>query len=159
MNRSEYVDADSEEARKWRGKVNAAIRSKKGQAFLRELEEALLALPRKALIPNSIAKDGCVCAFGAVAVFRKIKCAGKTFEEALREIEESYGGEDQGDPDFPAELAVGILGAPDALARELMAVNDDSGKYLQESGQRYLEVLSWVRTKLRPSNNIERSHS
>ena len=58
MSRSGYVDADDcdegEQWRhiRWRGAIKSAIRGKRGQAFLREMLDALDALPQKRLVPN-----------------------------------------------------------------------------------------------------------
>lgn len=48
MSRSGYSN-DGENIAMWRGQVASAIRGKRGQAFLRELVEALDAMPEKRL--------------------------------------------------------------------------------------------------------------
>lgn len=48
MSRSEYSEnLDSWSLIRWRGQVVSAIRGKRGQAFLRELVDALEAMPEK----------------------------------------------------------------------------------------------------------------
>jgi hypothetical protein len=57
---------------RWRGQVVSAIRGKRGQAFLRELIDALDAMPVKRLIPGALRKDGEVCAMGAIGAKRGV---------------------------------------------------------------------------------------
>lgn len=56
----------------WRGQVASAIRGKRGQAFLRELVEALDAMPEKTLIAHELHKAGAVCAIGSVGAKRGV---------------------------------------------------------------------------------------
>lgn len=74
MSRSGYSeDYDSEfnnSADLWQQAVTRALLGKRGQAFLRELAEALDALPVKRLVKNKFEASGEVCALGAVAVRR-----------------------------------------------------------------------------------------
>lgn len=73
MSRSGYSDDfEDNSAYLWYGAVKSAIRGKRGQAFLREMLEALDALPRKSLSANSFTKGGEICALGSVAVKRCI---------------------------------------------------------------------------------------
>lgn len=52
---------------RWRAQVNAAIRGKRGQQFLKDLIAALDAMPDKKLIKGDLQDDsGCVCALGAM---------------------------------------------------------------------------------------------
>lgn len=73
MSRSGYSeDCWGLELGQWRAQVASAIRGKRGQAFLRELVEALDALPEKKLIAEDLVRDGEYCALGALGVKRKI---------------------------------------------------------------------------------------
>lgn len=56
MSRSGYTDdvEDNWQLIRWRGQVASAIRSKRGQSLLRELVEALDAMPEKRLIGDSL---------------------------------------------------------------------------------------------------------
>jgi hypothetical protein len=69
MSRSGYIDdGDQREVAMWRGWVESAFRSYAGRAFLREMIEALDAMPVKELIAEAIVEgDGGVCALGSVA--------------------------------------------------------------------------------------------
>lgn len=74
MSRSGYShDIDQWDLIRWRGAVAAAIRGKRGQAFLLEMWKAITALPEPKLIANELVeKDGAVCAMGAVGKQRGI---------------------------------------------------------------------------------------
>lgn len=75
MSRSGYVeDLDHWDLIRWRGAVNSAIKGKRGQAFLRELLEALDAMPRKRLIVHDLLDDehGDVCSLGCIGQARGI---------------------------------------------------------------------------------------
>ena len=75
MSRSGYVD-DCEDPLvlgRWRAQVRSAMRGKRGQAFLRELADAMDAMPEKILIANElINEDGDCCAIGVVCKARGI---------------------------------------------------------------------------------------
>jgi hypothetical protein len=91
----------------WRGAVASAIRGKRGQALLREMRDALDAMPDKRLIAHElIAEDGCVCGLGSVAKARGMD---------VSQIDES-------DRD---EVAAHFGIAP-ALAAEVADVNDEN---------------------------------
>lgn len=81
MSRSGYVD-DCEQTWdwiRWRGAVASAIRGKKGQAFIKELLEALEAMPEKRLIEGEwIDAQGEVCAVGCVLKARGIEINADT---------------------------------------------------------------------------------
>jgi hypothetical protein len=54
----------------WHANLRRAMQSKRGRAFLRELLEALDALPQKRLIRGAMEQSGEVCALGAVGLKR-----------------------------------------------------------------------------------------
>lgn len=74
MSRSGYSDdVDQWQLIKWRGQVASAIRGNRGQQFLRELLEALDAMPEKRLIREELRDEtGCVCTLGAIGAKRGI---------------------------------------------------------------------------------------
>lgn len=86
MSRSGYVDDfdDYRDLAMWRGQVASAIRGKRGQAFLHELQQALDAMPTKRLIAHELKRDAPafippefatpnVCALGAVGMRRGVE--------------------------------------------------------------------------------------
>lgn len=69
MSRSGYVDDcdDILSLGRWRAQVKSAMRGKRGQAFLRELADAMDAMPEKVLISNELINDeGDCCTIGVV---------------------------------------------------------------------------------------------
>lgn len=128
MSRSGYSD-DYEDVAMWRGAVASAMRGRRGQAFLREMLEALDALPEKRLIRGRMVEDGCGCALGVVALKRGMDI------EAI-----------EVDPDdLDYEKLGPAFGIADALAREIMWTNDDAHpSYHETPEQRFHRMRSWV---------------
>lgn len=135
MSRSGYTEdiEDSFELGRWRGVVASAIRGKRGQAFLREMIEALDAMPEKRLIAHELtcqspagvyqfAAPDQVCAIGSVGARRKI---------------------DMGrlDPEDHDTLA-GVFGIASPLVQEIEWVNDDWDNTTPE--QRWVRVRRWA---------------
>lgn len=140
----------------WQGNCQRSLKGRAGQAALRELEAALLALPDKRLIAEELMDDnGAVCGIGAVAKFRGV------ITEEMRA---------QGEHDMEG---VGVdLGMPRLVAWKIVEMND-----LQFSGtnllfaegpyrwpaeqpyayievtpeQRYERMLKWVREQITPA--------
>jgi len=132
MSRSGYSDdVDGAELNLWRGAVERAIKGKRGQAFLRELAEAMDAMPVKRLIAEELIDSvGEVCAIGAV-------CKARVLDVSKVYIED------------PSEVgrAVGI--AP-ALAAEIEYVNDDDLAWSNETPeQRWYRVRRWVAAQIK----------
>lgn len=84
MSRSGYTDdCDGWGLIMWRGQVASAIRGKRGQAFLREMRDALDALPEKKLCYHDLQRpDGACCAIGAVGRARGIDMTDMDPEDA-----------------------------------------------------------------------------
>src|ERR1700742_2973797 len=126
MGRSGYTDdCDSDWERiKWRGQVASAIRGKRGQAFLKELIEALDAMPEKRLIAEDlINQDNNVCALGAVGVKRNVE---------LKKL-------DPYDHGYLAE----IFGVAPQLVQEIEWVNDEQ-LWKTTPEQRWQAVREWA---------------
>lgn len=137
----------------WQGNCQRSLKGKAGQAILRELEAALLALPSKRLIASSLVDaHGEVCAIGALAEFKG-------------EITDDMIG--QGEYDMEE---VGIqLGMPRLVAWKIVEMNDlqfagtdlvfGEGPYRWPNEQpyayvevtpeqRYERMLKWVREQV-----------
>jgi hypothetical protein len=106
MSRSGYDDdCDNWALIRWRGAVTQAIRGQRGQAMLRELVQALDALPEKRLAADSLVNaDGDYCALGALGRARGMDLAAI-------------------DPDDRHAVAR-AFGVAEALAAEVMWEND-----------------------------------
>jgi hypothetical protein len=135
MSRSGYSDgADAWKLIRWRGQVASSIRGKRGQAFLREMLEALDALPEKRLIANALYDEGEVCAIGSVGLKRGIA--------NMAEIEAE---------DFYHVAAV--FGVTHQLVREIAYLNDeyDAAYWVpQETPEnRWQRMRDWVTSQLR----------
>lgn len=107
MSRSGYSDdCDGWALIRWRGAVTQAIRGQRGQAMLRELVQALDALPDKHLVSGSlVTADGDYCALGALGLARGMDLAPI-------------------DPEDRQAVAQ-AFGVAEALAAEVMYLNDE----------------------------------
>lgn len=144
MSRSGYTD-DSENLGLWRGAVERAIRGKRGQAFLREMADALDAMPARELIAGEVVRDEThVCAIGAVAVARGMEVSSLDI----------YDGESVGK----------AFGVAKALACEIAYENDefralstrDADGHWQRSpdetpSERWTRMRAWVAAQIRPT--------
>ena len=134
MSRAGYSD-DAENIAMWRGQVASAIRGKRGQAFLREMLEALDAMPEKLLIAEDLRRDGNVCAIGTVGAKRGVDL------EAL-------------DP-YDYEALGRTFGIAYQLVCEIEYVNDErwflAGQYIPNPTpeQRWQIVRDWVEEQIR----------
>ena len=143
MSRSGYSeDLDQWALIRWRGAVASAMKGKRGQALLKEMEAALLALPEKRLCVGwTNSADGEVCALGSVALKRKMD-AGKHRVDAMAKLEREFN------EDVGADEVGGEFGIADAMAQEIAYVNDEQGPYNCTPEQRYEFVLAWVRENI-----------
>lgn len=130
MSRSGYSD-DYENINLYRAAVDRAISGKRGQAFLRELAEALDAMPVKRLITDALEHEGEVCALGSVGLKRGIDM------KAL-------------DPHEPDQIGLVFNIAP-SLAAEVEFENDE--RYESQTPERRWERMrKWAADNLRPFN-------
>lgn len=91
---------------RWRGAVESAIRGKRGQAFLKELLEALDAMPERKLVKDELVTPaGEVCAIGSVMVKRGIDASAIDA--------------------YDSSLIAQKVGIAEALVKEIEWINDD----------------------------------
>lgn len=132
MSRSGYSDLETWSMIRWRGAVKAAIRGKRGQAFLRELLEALDALPTKRLVAHSFQQvDGEVCALGSVGLKRGTDMSGFITKDEC------------GDEEVDGDVVGDSFGISRAMAKEIMYENDESAWH-ETPEQRFARVRAWV---------------
>lgn len=130
MSRSGYSDdGGGYEFAMWRGQVVSAIRGKRGQAFLREMIDALDAMPQKRLIKNEF-WNGEACALGVVAQ-RRVN------------IDPISVGPDE--YDRLAEL----FGVAHQLIREIEFENDEK-LWRATPEQRWQHMRDWAVRNLKP---------
>jgi hypothetical protein len=130
-----------------------ALRGKRGQLVLKELEVALLALPEKKLLNGKLSKNGGVCAIGALALKRRIE-AGEARDAALKWMEEQVDPEDSEQwgeqTTYFAKKHLGIVGA---LANKISYENDEGADYIpghkETDEERFERVLKWVRENIK----------
>lgn len=146
MSRSGYTDdyGDDENGvgtlNLFRANVVRSLGSKRGQAFLREMADALDAMPDKQLIPSAlVCEDGC-CAMGAVALARKLDTSRVDAEE----------------PDQVAKA----LGIAEIMAREIAYENDECGGWSWPSAgempsARWTRMRKWVAENLKPAEAVK----
>jgi hypothetical protein len=126
MSRSGYSDDVDDQWQwiMWRGRVNSAIKGKRGQQFLRDLLKALDDLPEKRLIAEKLEADGEVCAIGSLGRARGVDMS------AL-------------DPEDSSTVA-DVFNIAGCLAQEVVYENDE-GHYGNETPEaRYTRMRAWV---------------
>ena len=126
MSRSGYTD-DCDNLALWRGAVVAAAKGKRGQKLLRELAEALDAMPVKELVAEELQAGDSYCALGVVGAKRGVDLASI----------------DTLDPD---QLSKAFDIAP-CLAQEIEFINDDDFSYRSQTetpADRWQRVRKWV---------------
>lgn len=133
MSRSGYsddYDCDSNWPHiQWRGQVTSATRGKRGQAFLRDLRDALDAMPEKRLIAHELRQGGEVCAIGSLGAARGID---------LEKLEVW---------DYDAIAAAFDIASP--LVREIEWMNDE-GSYRKDSPEsRWCRMRAWVSAQIK----------
>lgn len=129
MSRSGYTDDidDNWALIRYRGAVASAIRGQRGQAFLKDLVNALDAMPVKELAAHGLQyPDGSVCALGAVGKARGVDMSSTDPEDAFK---------------ISWDLNIGK-----ALACEVAFENDDDfGAFgLETPAQRFHRMRRWA---------------
>lgn len=132
MSRSGYADdIGSSALALYRSTVDRALHGKRGQAFLREMLDALDAMPAKRLIQcELITADGECCALGSVAIKRRLDV------ERVDETE-------------PDDVAA-AFGIARSMAAEIAYVNDECGPWAatETPEQRWTRARRWVARKV-----------
>ncbi len=127
MSRSGYSE-DCEHLNLWRANVERTLNGRRGQVFLRELIDALDAMPEKRLIKGELKEDGEVCALGALGLKRGLEM-------------------EQLDPEDPDQIGVAFRISP-VLAQEVVYKNDEY--YFSESPEkRWQRMRAWAQENLK----------
>lgn len=138
--------------------VERAMSGKRGQALLKEIEAALLAMPEKKLSRYIVCRGGEVCTLGAVAIERAVK-AGKSRAEAMAELEAKmkewgqYNKDDENWDDGSDETFVYLKDLLDihagSLAWMLVYENDQGCHGARSPEQLWEKMLKWIRGKIK----------
>ena len=134
MSRHGYIDdIDNWQLIMWRGRVTSAIRGKRGQKLLKELRDALDAMPDKRLVAGELqTKEGDVCALGCVGVARGYD---------LTEL----------DPEQDNDVLANKLDIAECLVREIEYENDDFACYphtADDDKKRWKHMREWVESNI-----------
>jgi len=122
--------------------LDRAIKSKRGQAFLRELIAALDAMPDKRLVRGNFTCADGLCTLGAVGQSRGVDLA--PLQRLAARIED-----DPDDGEAIGELndaTAGAFGVARSLVAEIMWRNDDSG---DDPAVRWKQMRHWAATQIR----------
>ena len=137
MSRSSYSDEwNGWDSIMWGWRVASAIRGKRGQKFLRELRDALDAMPVKELIAGELVDDGECCAIGCLAQARGIDVSGIDPEDA--------------------ERVAATFDIAEPLAREVVYENDEFGEWtpkgrVDDPARRWEYMRKWVERRIKKS--------
>lgn len=137
MTRHGYIDDwddDPLALGRYRGRVQSAIRGKRGQKLLRELRDALDAMPDKRLIKGSLVDDdGECCALGCVGMARGVDMSKLDPEEA--------------------EQVASAFDIAEVLAREITYENDED--YRDRTPEdRWKYMRKWVESCIIPPVSV-----
>ena len=132
MSRSGYSDGwdvENWSMIRWRGAVASSIRGKRGQALLREVLEALDAMPEKRLVANVLEQGGEVCALGSLGVKRGLELQGV-------------------DPEDYSQVS-GLFGVAEPLIQEIEYENDEGGWGQETPEARWERMRRWVASQIK----------
>lgn len=163
MSRSGYTDdCDGAELNLWRGAVASAINGKRGQALLREIAQALDAMPVKELVANELQAEGSYCTLGVVGAARGMDLS-RIDPEDREHVAKAFGVaealaaevmyENDGHVDDWRYIYVEICGpmrrnSPDwgRHVRSVSVPNEHAG------AQRWQHMRAWVQKQIKPAD-------
>lgn len=131
MSRSGYHDdPDDQWAHiRWRGAVASATRGKRGQAMLRDLADALDAMPEKKLIAHELKCNDGVCALGALAEKRAMDVSKVDPEDS--------------------RVVASVFDVAEPLVQELVYMNDEAGWHNEAPENRWRRMRDWVASQIK----------
>lgn len=135
----------------WEANLERNFSGKAGQAKLREIRDALRALPEKRLIETRLADEkGNVCALGALAVQRRV-AEGRDRAVVIAEMAEAIDGDDEWVDSYEAEQQTleeaRALGVKTPMAVTI-AWENDFGPRSETPEERYTRLLAWVEARI-----------
>lgn len=133
MSRSGYGEIDNWDLIRWRGQVASSIRGKRGQQLLKELAEAMDAMPTKRLITDALESNGEYCALGVIGAKRGIDL--KTL-----------------DPEHAEDVGK-AFNIAHQLAQEVVYLNDEYCQY-RTPEERWKYMRQWVEDQLKVKTGL-----
>jgi hypothetical protein len=127
----------------WRGAVASAMRGKKGQAFLRELRDALDAMPAKRLIARDLIVRKEVAGADGEAPQPHVEACSLGVVALARGIDDS-----KIDP-YDHDSIHAPFGIANALAREIIYENDESWPRPKTPEERWRKMRWWVEENIK----------
>lgn len=116
----------------WRGAVASSLRGRRGQAFLRELADAMDAMPERILIADNLrTANGCMCTLGVVGASRGIDLESLNPEHT--------------------EAVAKAFGIAPAMAAEIVFMNDEAAWNAETPSERWARMRAWVSEQIKPS--------
>jgi len=138
MSRSGYTD-DPENLELYRASVRRAMAGKRGQKTLRDLLDALDAMPIKELGSGTFQRGTCPCTLGALALHRGVD---------VSDLEPAEYG-----PDEYAEVDNRAAGArfdiAPSMAAEIMFMNDEAEWEAELPEERWARMRAWAVNNIR----------
>ena len=117
---------------RWIGALNSAVRGKRGQAFLKYLDDALDTMEEKELFPGSFSTpNGEFCALGILGKYKGIPV-------------DDLGGDNHEDYECEPERVAERFGIAESLACEVMYLNDEG--LVQEDKHVFVTICGPMRT-------------
>lgn len=148
MSRSGYSDDCDEQWQfaLWRGTVASSIRSKRGQAFLKEMLVAMDAMPVKRLIAHELeAPDSIPCSHWGLFEAQSVCALGSVGHARGMDMSRI-------DPEDPDTVAGKFnIGRP--MATEIAYLNDEWGSFKETPEQRFGRMRAWVQSQIRDAAN------
>ena len=127
MSRSGYSDEidDQWSLIRWRGAVKQALSGKRGQAFMKEAIAAMDAMPIKELARDALqTPQGAYCTLGVVGAARGINLSSLDPEDI--------------------EAVAATFGISDAMAREIVFMNDEACWHDETPAHRWQRMRDWM---------------
>jgi len=125
---------------RYQGALLAAIKGKRGQAFLADLFQALDDMPVKELIPKELEIQGQCCALGVLGKSRCLDLKEMGVFIKTAQLQGSY------------DILAAAFNIAPTLVQEVVTINDYDDNYPcpVSPAARYRRVLKWVADNLQP---------
>jgi hypothetical protein len=136
----------------WEANLERHFSGKAGQAKLRELRDALVALPEKRLIETRLADEqGNVCALGALVVHHRVEAGedrGAVLAEIAQRIHDDDGYVDTWEAEEGTRKEALRCGVKPPLIYTVAYENDFGPSSKETPEKRYNRMLSWVERRI-----------